>query len=178
MGRLIAVAMAGMLMAAASANASTSDQVIDYNYTEGGLIQVLDNQVDKIVLSLDLNSVKRSKNQVLGGEYGEEYISSIVKIDFLEGSPLKDPADLDHIAQQWVISCADNSYYKLASSSYGPNGKFIGSTGLGNDIPLKSDFTIPTDDNEVERATRLATTLACSHYDVISAKPDYFKHTR
>lgn len=142
----------------------------------GGLVQVLDNEVDNALMYVDLDSVTGAKNQVIGGEIGELYVSALMRIDILEGSSLKTPEDIHHVIQKWVMSCNDNSYYKLTSSSYGANHKFVSSSRMGEDIPLKVDFTPSAQGNETQRAVLLATQLACGKYMADNKEPHFIKY--
>ena len=160
MKKMIAALFASTIMATANA---------------GGLVQVLDNEADDALMYIDLDSVTGTKNQVLGGAIGELYVSAIIRIDILEGSPLKTAEDVNYIAQNWVISCNDNSYYKLASSSYGSNGNLISSFRMGDDIPLKSQFTLSSQTNDTERAVTMAINLACNKYLEDNPAPHFIK---
>ena len=148
---------------------------IAINASASGLVPVFDNQKTDLVYSVDLDSVKKSANQVLGGVDGEEYINAIVKIDAYENSDLRKVDGIHFIAENWVMSCHDYSYYKLARSVYGDNQNFLSSKRLGNDIPLKREF-IPTDNNDnLTIATRNAILAACHEFDSQKEIPWHLK---
>lgn len=162
MKKILVAALAGLSMLSANA---------------GGLVQVLDNEVDDVLMYVDLDSVKGTKNQVIGGDIGELYVSAIMRIDILENSTFKTPDNVHYIAQEWLISCSgDNSYYKLSSASYGPNHKLISSSRMGDDIVLRSDFKPNSDANETDRAVTLATKLACERYLSDNPSPYFIKY--
>lgn len=162
MKKIIVAALAGLSMLSANA---------------GGLVQVLDNEVDDVLIYVDLDSVKGTKNQVIGGDIGELYVSAIMRIDILENSPFKTVDNVHYMAQEWVISCSgDKSYYKLSTASYGGNHKFISSSRMGDDIILRSDFKPNSDANETDRAIALATNLACDQYLDNNPPPHFIKY--
>ncbi len=136
-----------------------------------GVIPVLDDQKTDTVYSIDLDSVKKSKNQVLGGVTGENYINALFKIEAYPNNALRQSQGVHIIGEEWVISCQDYSYYKLSRSVYGDNYNFLSSERLGNDIPVKSQF-ITTDGDEASTiAIRNATLAACKKFDTQNATP-------
>lgn len=160
MKKTMAAVITGMLMMGAHAS--------------GGMVQVLDNQVDDVSMAIDLDSVKKSRIQVIEGIPGEKYVTANVKIDIVPDVNSKRVNSVNHIVQKWVISCSDYGYYRMASSSYDEDYNFLNSARLGNDIPLKSEFVIPNDENATTQATLLATTLACAHYESANPAVNHF----
>lgn len=162
MKKIIVAALAGLYMFSANA---------------GGLVQVLDNEVDDVLMYVDLDSVKGTKNQVIGGGIGELYVSAIMRIDILENSSFRTSDNVHYMAQEWLISCSgDKSYYKLSNASYGANNRLINSSRMGDDIVLRSAFKPNSDANETDRAVTLATNLACDRYLSDNPPPHFIKY--
>lgn len=130
-----------------------------------GLVQVLDNEATDVLYYVDLDTVAYSKNQVLGGVNGEEYITAVMKTDALPNSDLRKQQGINIISEKWIMSCNDNSYYKLASSTYDANGRLIGSARLGDDVPLKTAFTQTTATDDMSQANRTAISIACNYHE-------------
>lgn len=148
------------------------------NASASGLVPVFDSQKDDLVYSVDLDSVKPSAQQVLGGAKGEEYINAIIKIDAYENSDLRKLDGVHFIAENWVMSCGDYSYYRLAFSAYGDNQNFLSSKRLGNDIPLKKEFISTESDDLLTMGTRNAVLAACHEFDSQKEIPWHFRSNR